>query len=286
MNIEDILKSRFCNKNGILCREQSIIDTAFSAEQQDDLFSIEDDSWWFNYRANCLISLIKKFVKGSCVYDIGGGNGFTAAKIQQETALKCVIVEPCYQACIHAKSRGIESIINTTVNDENFFDNSLENVLLLDVLEHIESDRNFLYSLQRKMCRTGILVLTVPAFNCLWSSEDDSAGHFRRYRINDLKVMVEDSGFKILFCSYFFLFLFLPILFVRVLMENIGLLKKRDERTREEQNNINKTQFKNKKGIIRLILKSFERLECFILNKGFSLPFGSSIVIIGKKTDS
>jgi len=33
----------------------------------------------------------------------------------------------------------------------------------------------------------GTLILTVPTYKILWSNEDSEAGHYRRYKIKEIK---------------------------------------------------------------------------------------------------
>lgn len=103
--------------------------------------------------------------------------------------------------------------------------------------------------------------MTVPAFMKLWSSEDESAGHFRRYTIEQVTGVLENAGFEIVEKNYFMSFLFLPILIIRVWMEKIGLLKRADARSQEEKNKIADKQFKQRGGIINFVLESFEKHE-------------------------
>ena len=78
-------------------------------------------------------------------------------------------------------------------------------------------------------------MITVPAYRCLWSSEDSAAGHFRRYRMEQLSLLAKEAGFKVIYSSYFMQFLFVPILLVRVGMERVGILKKCADRTEKEK---------------------------------------------------
>lgn len=77
-------------------------------------------------------------------------------------------------------------------------------------------------------------------------------------------------------------FLFLTILLVRVLMEKLGILKRREERSDEERVKIALSQFKYRNGFINAILSKLESFEKFLLRKGRVL-FGSSIIIIARK---
>ena len=54
-------------------------------------------------------------------------------------------------------------------------------VTLLDVLEHQQDDVSFLSDLVARMEVGSRLILTVPAMPSLWSSWDESLGHYRRY---------------------------------------------------------------------------------------------------------
>ncbi len=38
-----------------------------------------------------------------------------------------------------------------------------------------------------------------------WSKEDDIAGHFRRYSLNEINTLLIESGYTVEFISYFFL---------------------------------------------------------------------------------
>ena len=78
-----------------------------------------------------------------------------------------------------------------------------------------------------KLVPGGRALLTVPAFQVFWSSEDDSAGHYRRYRLKALRKLDQATGFKVLYINYFFEYLFLPILLVRVGLEKIGLSRRK-----------------------------------------------------------
>ena len=118
---------------------------------------------------------------------------------------------------------------------------------------------------------------------CLWSSEDDAAGHFRRYRIKTLCELLEKHGFDICYRSYFMGFLFFPILLIRVLFEKVGIMKPYDKRSEKERTEIAKSQFRQRNGIIDLALSFFESIELFLMRKEARVPFGSSIVVIARK---
>lgn len=71
-------------KNGIwFCRHVHHPDSSFSDEVQDRLYSLEDTSWWFRYRAEVIAKIMGLyFKKEPPVFDVGGGNGYTACCMQ------------------------------------------------------------------------------------------------------------------------------------------------------------------------------------------------------------
>lgn len=172
------------------------------------------------------------------------------------------------------------------MEEENIRDSSVEQILLLDVLEHIKDDDCFLKLLNKKMIGGGRILLTVPAFQVLWSSEDDRAGHYRRYTLGQLRKRAEDAGFRVCYINYFFSFLFLPIFFIRVGMEKIGVLKRAEKRTAAERKKIDEQQFRERTGIVQVILNLFEKAEFNKLKKNKNIRFGSSILCVLEKGSS
>lgn len=256
--------------------------SAFSADKQNELYSIEDISWWFEYRATIILSFLEKyFDKNKYIVDVGGGNGFTT-KYVIANGYEASLIEPSIEACINAKKRGVDNIYCGTLCEKSVDDNCIESMMLLDVLEHIEDDNEFLKLLYKKMSIKGRCLITVPAFKSLWSSEDDAAGHFRRYRKKQLSDIVSKCGFKIVYSTYFMMFLYIPILLCRVCFEKIGIVKKSANRTIEEKERLLNSQFVEKKGIVKLVFTIVEKIEQRILVRG-CVPFGSSILMIIEK---
>ena len=271
---------------GIYVSNEAVTGTAFTDDMQDELWNLEDDSWWFQYRADVIIGLIDRFFdpKGM-ILDIGGGNGYTSS-VAKKRGYNVGLIEPSSQACIHAKKRGIENVYCGTVSDDKINDGSIEQFLLLDVLEHVGDDREFAKLLYKKTANNGMCIITVPAFMCLWSSEDNQAGHFRRYRIKELCKLLEECGFDLCYRSYFMSFLFLPILFVRVFLEKIGLSKKMEEHTDEEREKIYQSQFKTRSRVVDAALSFFYGIERTLMRKEARVPWGSSIIVAARKKDS
>ena len=273
-----VTQTKWIKHNNIwISKEKIEVESAFNDFDQNQLFEVEDNSWWFKYRAKCIKSFILKYIdKDRFICDIGGGNGYTT-KIMQNSGKEMVLIEPSIQACYNGSKRGLNNIICGTLNDTDFNDESIDSCLLLDVLEHIEDDKAFLDLINKKIKASGELLITVPAFMLLWSSEDTYAGHYRRYTKKQLGKLLQEQKFEVLHINYFFSFLYFPILFFRVFKDKLTKRKelKVDDAARKQ------LEFQSK--FVSFFLKKIEEFEYKRLLKNKKNLFGSSIIAIARK---
>lgn len=84
--------------------------------------------------------------------------------------------------------------------DEKFwlqYENQFDSVIASEVIEHIQDDSRALQTIFHILKPGGVLVLTVPAFNFLYSNHDKKIGHFRRYSKKSLNNIINLAGFSI-----------------------------------------------------------------------------------------
>jgi SAM-dependent methyltransferase len=77
-------------------------------------------------------------------------------------------------------------------------------ILLLDVLEHIPDPGAALRRCESLLKPGGSLVITVPAFNVVWTNHDVLNHHMTRYRRATLIPLLQKAGFKIEDSAYWF----------------------------------------------------------------------------------
>ena len=116
---------------------------SYPEDGNDACFDIEDKSYWFKHRNNCIIQLAKKYVKDNLLFEIGGGNGFVSKGLEENGFQTC-LVEPGIQGCLNAKARGLSNIVCSDLDNAGFKVGSIPSIGLFDVIEHIENDDDFL----------------------------------------------------------------------------------------------------------------------------------------------
>ena len=75
---------------------------------------------------------------------------------------------------------------------------------MLDVLEHIEQPSDVLNQICKYSNPGAKLLITVPAFNLLWTRHDEYNHHFTRYTRKTFSKMAIGSGINIMRMKYFF----------------------------------------------------------------------------------
>ena len=250
---------------------------SYPSDGNESCFLVEDGSFWFKHRNNCIVSIVESFPPEDrgAIFDIGGGNGFVSLGLWK-AGFKVTLVEPGAVGAASAKKRGIKDVICATISSAKFRPHSLPNVGLFDVIEHLEDDLNFLKTMRNLMKGNGRLYATVPSYNFLWSAEDISAGHFRRYSLEEISRVITAAGFEVEFASYVFRFLPLPIFLFRTLPYKLGLP--------QGKRNITKVSREHAVGggIVSHVLHSLLNSEIENLNHKKSMRFGGSCLIVAK----
>jgi SAM-dependent methyltransferase len=114
-----------------------------------------------------------------------------------------------------------------TLQDLALPSGSLPAVGMFDVLEHLEDPSALLDEVARLLAPDGIVVVTVPAYQWLWSAEDEALGHYRRYSTRTLRSALEGSQFSVRSARYCFAALVPVAALMRTLPYRLG--RRRDE---------------------------------------------------------
>jgi hypothetical protein len=246
---------------------------SYPSEGNDYYLRIEEGSFWFKHRNDCLLKVLQQYPPGGVLFDVGGGNGFIS-RFLGENGSPTILVEPGQVGVRNAKSRGVRPIIQSSFEAAGFKTASLPAIGGFDLVEHLGDDHGFLRMLRSKMTKGGRIYLTVPAYQWLWSQEDHWAGHYRRYNRNQLKYLLESEGFQLEYLSYFFTFLVPPIYLIRAFPYSLGFNNKKSPEVELSEHHAPKR-------LAGFILKKLLEIEKNRIGKQ-TLPFGSSCLAVGR----
>jgi SAM-dependent methyltransferase len=238
------------------------------------IFDAECIHWWFKVRRRIIERVLSRHLVAPlpAALDIGSGTGLNAMLIKK-FASEVRGLEKSPEAIILSKVRYPELEVTQASFPEADLDRQYNLITLFDVLEHLSDDYRALANIKRHLSSGGKVVITVPAFQWLWSEHDNILHHFRRYTKSSLvKVIKQVDGFEIEYISYFNTTLFLPIVIFRFLRNILGF-------------NRNKTDdFLVPKVLNRLLEKLFA-FDLKLINKSLC-PFGISIIAVLRKAES
>ena len=272
--LKKIIHGKLEYKDGIYF-SQNTSKISYPKEGYQNCFLVEDNSFWFKHRNNCIIEVINNFPPPGIILDVWGGNGFVSLEIKKN-GYEVAILEPGINGILNAKKRGLKKLICASFNEIDLYPNSIPAIGIFDVLEHIQNDYEFLNKIYKCLIPGGKLYITVPAYNFLWSNKDNIAGHYRRYNLNQLKSIVKQIGLEIEHFTYIFSILPIPIFLFRTLPTKLNLQKKEiKKRTKNEH--------KKRNGLIGSTLQRIWDSELKAISKEKSIPFGGSCLLVAKK---
>lgn len=177
-------------------------------EQSEYEFMKQNDAshWWFRARKNILKTITQKFKHvDEHVVEIGCGTGANLKWLGKFSAP--VGYELDSSMAEYAQSNSGHVVHNNKFPDEVAL-SSVGNVVMFDVLEHIENDAEALRSVFSALSEGGRLIVTVPAYQWLWSKHDEAHHHHRRYTLTQLEKLCCDAGYEKVYSSYFNALLF------------------------------------------------------------------------------
>jgi len=246
---------------------------SYPADAHLSLAQIEERSFWFAHRNAIINATLARFAPAGPIVDIGGGNGFVSWGLARRGHCS-IVVEPGEDAARTAHRRGL-TVVQAPFDRMLFRQASLAALGLFDVVEHIADDHSFLADCLEVLAPRGLIYITVPASRWLWSSDDAYAGHQRRYTRASLRNVVTRAGFDVQLVSYFFSLLVPPVFVLRTLPSLLGL---RQVTTPQEAVGHHGADGR----LARLAMRAFV-FERAAIRRGAWLPFGTSLVAVGKK---
>lgn len=237
---------------------------------------LKNTYWWHVGRRFIILTIMLKHFKNfinhrkRIILDAGCGTGGNLTILKKFG--KVIGVDESRNALQRVEKEEFSKLVLGEVTKLPFPDNFFDCVTLFDVLEHIENDELALRECLRVLKAGAAFMLTVPAYQWLWSGHDEALNHKRRYTKYGIIEKMKKVGFDIRFASYMTTLLFPLMALYRLL--------KRKLKNQKEASYVRFPLFINNLFIILL------RLEAIALWLRITFPFGMSIIVYAKKPTS
>jgi SAM-dependent methyltransferase len=177
----------------------------------------EDRHWWYRGRRRVLERVIAdlRLPARARILDAGCGSGRNMVELARHGTVTGVELSNTSVAL--ARERAAGEVIEGSVLEMDFAPDSFDLAVSLDVIEHLEDDLAAMRELRRVVAPGGSLLVTVPAYQWLWSGHDEINQHHRRYTRRTLQRVAEEAGWKQARTTYFNSLLLPAAILLRVL---------------------------------------------------------------------
>ena len=218
------------------------------------------DWWWYKAKSNTLNIILDsaKINKKLKILEIGPGKGNNLNTLSKYGEIDILESDHNFIKFIKENS----DLVNEAYSDFCEITKAYDLIVLLDVVEHIEDTSNFFKSINKILSKEGHIVISVPAYESLWSEHDVRLKHFRRYTWKTLLNEVQDYE---VIKRIGFNYLLLPIRYLQIkFSKNIS--------TTNENSNL-----------INTLLFQISKIEHFLRILIFNPKFGISLFVLLKK---
>ena len=158
------------------------------------------EHWYYASKA-CALEKLLHGIEFCSIADIGAGSGFFSKHLLTRRQSACTAT--CVD--IHYDRERDEAVAHKVVSYRKTLGETRADLyLLMDVLEHVEEDQSFLKSVVDGAPQGAYFVISVPAFQFLWSRHDVFLGHFRRYSLSEIGNVAAHAGLTIRTSCYYF----------------------------------------------------------------------------------
>jgi SAM-dependent methyltransferase len=236
----------------------------------EEFAAVEREHWWFQGRRAIVADVLERWLPPPPlrILDIGCGTGEMLDMLTHFGDVLAMDSSPAAVAFCHERFGTTAEVVQGYVPDDLPTGELFDVVSAFDVIEHLDDDRVALRRLRSLTAPGGMIVVTVPAFQFLWSAHDVRNHHRRRYTRPELRARLLEAGYEVPLISYFNTFLFPPAALGRLLQR----LRRVDHTP---------ATFSLPSSPANAGLKRVFAAERFVLRRG-RFPFGVSILAIGR----
>jgi SAM-dependent methyltransferase len=241
-----------------------------------EFLTLEKNHWWFIGRRKIFFTLLDQCFDekgGMRILDVGCGPGEMIQPLSKYG--KVFALDFSLNALEYCLERGYRFLIDGDATRLPVKNGTFDVISLFDTIEHIDNDTATLKECHRLLEDKGLIIITVPAYNFLYSNNDRAAHHKRRYTTSGIRRKVESVGFRVIKLTYINTWLF-PIIVCALFF--IKLKEALFPVSNPDKTNISFPIPKPLNTVLTTIFCS----ESYLL-KRISFPVGHSLICIAEK---
>jgi SAM-dependent methyltransferase len=238
------------------------------------MYRLENSHWWFVAKKRYIKIILDYHLKdkGGNILDVGCGTGGTIELLKNYG--RVFGIDSHDAACEYSHQRNKFPLVKGDANRLPFKKGAFHLIVLLDVLYHqfILDDEEVLKQIYELLTPKGLILITDSAFEFLKSTHDRAVMARHRYTMKELKTKIVSSEFSIQQSTYLFFIIFPVIALSRLLGKLTLFFFKPTIHSDLKQTNPYLNKF-------LIVLLGWEGT----LLRHFNFPWGSSLLILGKK---
>jgi SAM-dependent methyltransferase len=240
------------------------------------MYECETHLWWYRGLHELLVALVSRLpgsAAGSLeMFDAGCGTGRTAEVLAMFG--RVTGIDYAHEAIDYCRRRGLTGLQQGDLNTWPFSDSRYDLIVSLDVLSvrGITDDLAVLDRMYRALKPGGRLILNLPAFPAIYRQHDRAVANVRRYRRSTIRPELERMGFVVDYAGYR-----LPLLFLIIVAQKIG-------QALSGPASAIVSDVKMPAPWINTLFFGMNRLENLGIRAGLRYPFGSSLLLVCRKS--
>jgi SAM-dependent methyltransferase len=241
--------------------------------EREAMLAAAGEHWWHRGRRRIIEAELDglQIPDGSRLLDAGCGSGHVLDLLSRYG--DAVGIDPDIGSVALTRARGHTAAV-AGLPELPFDDASFQVSTCLDVIEHLHDDVAALMELKRVTVPGGAVLVTVPAYQSLWSAHDVANEHVRRYDARRLRRVAMAAGCAVERMTYFNSLLLPPVAAVRLA-----------ERVRRRARRRAASDLDLTPPAANAVLELPLRLEAAWLRHGSRLPAGLSLLAVLRDDD-
>ena len=235
-----------------------------------ELAGLEEKNFWFRARNRLILWAVHEYFSDARkLMEVGCGTGYVLSGIRREfPEMELWGSEIHVSGLAFAASRAKDAHLIQMDARRMPFRDEFDLIGAFDVIEHVAEDEIVLENMNNSLKPGGGIMLTVPQHPFLWSEQDVAACHVRRYTKRELENKVRAAGFEVV-KSISFVSLLFPLM-----MASRFLTKRKPTDPMSEL---------RLPGLANALFESVMNCEAWMIKMNFGLPFGGSLLLVGRK---